>query len=64
MQMPKIIVAIVMFVKILEIHRDGMKFISTPINLQEFDKWVVDFVVPISPIGKRTCTRYIITVTN
>ena len=28
--------------------------------MQAFDKWVVDFVGPISPTGKRTSARYII----
>ena len=31
------------------------------VKLQEFDKWVVDFVGPISPIGKRKGAHYIIT---
>ena len=31
------------------------------ITLQDFDKWEVDFVVPISPTGKRTGACYIIT---
>ena len=34
------------------------------ITLQEFDKWVVDFVVPISPTGKHTGARYIIRMTD
>ena len=34
------------------------------ITLQEFDKWVVYFVGPISPIGKHTDARYIITMTD
>ena len=33
------------------------------ITLQAFDKWVVDFVGPISPPGKRTSACYIITMT-
>ena len=32
------------------------------ITLQEFDKWVVDFVGPISPAGKHTRAIYIIVV--
>ena len=31
------------------------------LTLQSFDKWVVDFVGPISPAGKCTGARYIIT---
>ena len=34
------------------------------ITLQEFNKWVVDFVGPINLVGKRTGGRYIITVTD
>ena len=34
------------------------------ITLQEFDKWFIDFVRPISPIGERTGAQYIITTTN
>ena len=34
------------------------------ITLQAFDKWVVEFVGPISPPGKQTSVRYIIIVTN
>ena len=34
------------------------------ITLHEFEKWVVDFVGPINPLGKRTGARYIITTTN
>ena len=33
------------------------------VTLQTFDKWAIDFVGPINPPGKRTGTRYIITVT-
>ena len=32
------------------------------VMLQAFDKWAIDFVGPINPIGKRTGARYIITV--
>ena len=32
--------------------------------MQTFDKWDVDFVGPINPLGKRTGARYIITVTE
>ena len=31
------------------------------VTLQAFDKWTIDFVGPINPLGKRTGTRYIIT---
>ena len=31
-------------------------------TLQAFEKWVVDFVGPINPLGKHTGARYIITV--
>ena len=34
------------------------------VNLQPFDKWVVNFVGPINPPGKRTGVRYIITATD
>ena len=34
------------------------------ITLQDFDKWAVDFVSPISPPGKRTVVRYIIIATD
>ena len=33
------------------------------ITLQAFDKWAVDFVGPISPLGKQIGARYIITAT-
>ena len=33
-------------------------------NLQPFDKWVVDFVGPINPPGKCTGACYIITATD
>ena len=32
--------------------------------LQAFDKWAIDFIGPINPLGKRASARYIITVTN
>ena len=34
------------------------------ITLQEFDKWVVDFVGPINPPSIRTGLWYIITMAN
>jgi hypothetical protein len=33
-------------------------------NLQEFEKWAIDFVGPINPPGKCIGARYIITVTE
>ena len=32
--------------------------------MQEFDKWVVDFVGPINPPSRRTGAGYIITATD
>ena len=32
--------------------------------MQPFDKWAVDFVGPINPLGKRTGARYINTTTD
>ena len=34
------------------------------VTLQPFDKWVVDFLGPINPPGKRYGMRYIIIVTD
>ena len=34
------------------------------VTLQAFDKWAIEFVGPINPLGKRTSTKYIITVTD
>ena len=34
------------------------------LTLKDFNKWVVDFVGPISPVGKRTGARYIITMVD
>ena len=34
------------------------------VTLQPFDKWVVDFMGPINPLGKRTGARYIILETK
>ena len=44
-------------------HCDKMP-LTLHITLQAFDKWKVYFVGLISPPGKRTSTRYIITVTD
>ena len=38
--------------------------LAPQITLQAFDKWPVDFVGPISPTGKQTGARYIITATD
>lgn len=38
--------------------------LSPHVTLQVFDKWAIDFVEPINPLGKRTGSRYIIIVTN
>ena len=40
-------------------RRDEMPLVSH-ITLQEFDKWVVEFVAPISPLGKHTGVRYMV----
>ena len=32
--------------------------------LQAFEKWAIDFVGPINPLGKKTGARYIITATD
>ena len=34
------------------------------VTLQAFDKWDIDFVGPINPPGKRTGSRYTITIIN
>jgi len=34
------------------------------VTLQAFDKWAIDFVVPINPTAKRSGERYIITATD
>ena len=38
--------------------------LNPQVTLQAFDKWAIDFVGPINPLGKRTGSRYIITATN
>ena len=38
--------------------------LNLQISLQSFEKWVIDFVGPIQPPGKKTCARYIITTTK
>ena len=32
--------------------------------LQDFDKWAIDFIVPINPLGNKIGARYIITATD
>ena len=38
--------------------------LAPQITLQDFDKWAMDFVSPISPPGKWTGARYTITATD
>jgi transposase InsO family protein len=38
--------------------------LAPQMNLQEFEKWAIDFVRPINPPGKHTGERYIITATE
>ena len=38
--------------------------LAPQITLQKFDKWVVDFVGPISSLGEWTSARYIIIGTD
>ena len=44
-------------------RRDEMPLVLQ-VTLQPFDKWVVDFLGPINPLGKRNGVLYIITATN
>ena len=44
-------------------RRDEMP-LKPQVTLQAFDKWAIDFVGPINPLGKRTGVRYIITTTD
>ena len=41
-------------------RRDEMP-LKPQVKLQAFDKWTIDFVRPINPLGKCTGARYIIT---
>jgi hypothetical protein len=44
-------------------RRDEMP-LKPQIVLQAFDKWAIDFIGPINPLGKQTGARYIITATD
>jgi hypothetical protein len=44
-------------------RRDEMSLMPQ-VNLQVFDKWVVDFIGPINPPVRRSRARYIITLTK
>jgi hypothetical protein len=44
-------------------RRDKMP-LASQLTLQSFEKWAIDFVGPINPLGKHTGSRYIITVTE
>ena len=62
--MPENIAVDVMYFKEPKIRHDEMNPLVPKIILQTFDRWVVDFLRPITPIGKHTGARYIITATN
>jgi hypothetical protein len=38
--------------------------LAPQLTLQSFEKWEIDFMGPLNPPGKRTGSRYIITVTE
>ena len=44
-------------------QRDEMP-LKPKVTLQAFDKWVIDFVGPINPLGKQRGAWYIITMTD
>ena len=44
-------------------HRDEMP-LQPQMALQAFEKWAIDFVGPINPLGKKTSVRYNITATD
>ena len=44
-------------------RRDEMP-LRAQVTLQAYDKWAIDFVGPINPLGKHTGARYIITTTD
>jgi hypothetical protein len=44
-------------------RRDEMP-LAPQLTLQAFEKWAIDFVGPINPLGKHTGARYIITATE
>jgi len=38
--------------------------LNPQVSLQAFDKWAIDFVGPIQPLGKKTGAKYIILATE
>lgn len=44
--------------------RRDEQLLNPQISLQPFEKWVIDFVGPIKPPGKKTGAWYIITATE